>query len=107
MTAPDPRLGEIEARYRDCLSYNFGMRNADKLAHEDVPYLLAELRARDESLSGVADDASIEAAARAICAAEFPECSPSYAWGVQFEDGQAYYRALARAAVAAATGGGQ
>lgn len=35
------RLAEIEARRADCQTYNFGMRNADKLAKEDVPYLLA------------------------------------------------------------------
>jgi len=46
-------LPDIEARYRDCLTYNFGMRNADKLAHEDVPYILAELRKAREALASI------------------------------------------------------
>lgn len=38
------QLAEIEARRADCQTYNFGMRNADLLAKEDVPYLLALVR---------------------------------------------------------------
>lgn len=34
-------IAEIRARVDDCRTYNFGMRNADKLAKEDVPRLLA------------------------------------------------------------------
>jgi len=45
-----------------------------------------------------------ERVARAICAAEFPQVPPAYAWNVQFEDGQRHYREMARAALAAATG---
>jgi hypothetical protein len=41
-------LDEIRARVRDCATYNFGMRNADKLAHEDAPRLLAALHAIQE-----------------------------------------------------------
>ena len=47
------------------------------------------------------DDEANERAAKAICAAEFPEVSPTYAWNVQFEDGQNHYRNLARVALAA------
>jgi hypothetical protein len=38
------QLAAIEARRADCQTYNFGMRNANKLAHEDVPALLAMVR---------------------------------------------------------------
>ena len=38
-------LDMIQARVTDCATYNFGMRNADKLAHEDAPSLLAAARA--------------------------------------------------------------
>lgn len=37
-------LDAIEARIRDCKTYNFGLWNADKLAHEDAPAMLTELR---------------------------------------------------------------
>lgn len=36
-------LDEIKERIADCASYNFGMRNADQLAHEDAPRLVAAL----------------------------------------------------------------
>lgn len=39
------RLDEIKARADDCRSYNFGMRNADRLAHEDAPNMAAALTA--------------------------------------------------------------
>jgi hypothetical protein len=47
------RLAEIEARRADCQTYNFGMRNADKLAHEDVPYLLAMVREQRAAIERV------------------------------------------------------
>lgn len=37
-------LDAIEARIRDCKTYNFGLWNADKLAHDDAPAMLNELR---------------------------------------------------------------
>ena len=43
-------LDAIEARIHDCQSYNFGMRNANKLAHEDVPALLALVREQQAKL---------------------------------------------------------
>lgn len=45
---------------------------------------------------------AIEAAARAICAAQFPDVADAYAWNVQFEDGKEEYRAEAIAALSAA-----
>ena len=45
---------------------------------------------------------AIEAAARAICAAQFPDVADAYAWNVQFEDGKEEYRAEATAALSAA-----
>ena len=59
MTAVDPRVGEIEARSDDALMYE-GL-NASVYAElawasaRDVPYLLAELRKRDEALAAVAE----------------------------------------------------
>ena len=47
-------LDDIEARIRDCSTYNFGMHNANKLAHEDAPRLVAALKAvhqRDEAVN--------------------------------------------------------
>lgn len=37
-------LDAIAARIEDCKTYNFGLRNADRLAHEDAPAMLAEVR---------------------------------------------------------------
>lgn len=51
--------------------------------------------------AGTADEETVERVAKALCAAEFPEVSPVYAWNVQFEDGQNHYRKMARAALAA------
>lgn len=45
-------LDQIEARIRDCATYNFGTVNADKLAHEDAPALLARVRELEEVLAG-------------------------------------------------------
>lgn len=41
----DLDLDAIRARIADCQTYNFGMRNADQLAHVDAPALLAALDA--------------------------------------------------------------
>ena len=46
-------LDEIEARIRDCKTYNFGMRNADTLAHFDAPLLLAVVREQVAKLEAV------------------------------------------------------
>lgn len=46
--APALDLAAIERRIADCASYNFGMRDADQLAHVDAPALLAELRAAQQ-----------------------------------------------------------
>ena len=56
----DLDLSAIEARRADCQTYNFGMRNADKLAHEDVPALLAlvrEQQAKLDRVEALADEA--------------------------------------------------
>jgi len=47
------QLAEIEARQLDCQTYNFGMRKADQLAHDDVPYLLALAREQAAKLEAV------------------------------------------------------
>jgi hypothetical protein len=49
----DARLAEITARAADCLTYNFGLRNADKLAHDDVPYMLGVIAKQAAALAGV------------------------------------------------------
>lgn len=46
-------LDQIQRRINDCQSYKFGMRNADKLAHEDAPYLLALVRELEARLGRV------------------------------------------------------
>lgn len=38
-------LDEVDARVADCSTYNFGMRNADTVAHVDAPALSKALRA--------------------------------------------------------------
>ena len=45
-------LDAIEHRIRDCSTYTFGLRNADRLAKEDAPALLAALK---EARAGLAD----------------------------------------------------
>ena len=37
-------LDAIAHRIRDCSTYNFGLRNADRLAKEDAPALIAALK---------------------------------------------------------------
>lgn len=44
-TTMTANLDAIDARVRDCQTYNFGMRNADQLAHVDAPAMVAALRA--------------------------------------------------------------
>ena len=44
-------LDAIAHRIRDCSTYNFGLRNADRLAKEDAPALLAALK---EAQAGLA-----------------------------------------------------
>lgn len=51
MSTPD--LDAIQARITDCRTYNFGMRNADKLAHEDAPALLALARSQQAKIERV------------------------------------------------------
>jgi len=114
-------LPDIEARYRDCLTYNFGMRNADKLAHEDVPFLLAELRKAREALTDAGAKA-LEEAADAVAAqrdASNPDRTPDEAWSViDHRDGRFFGKTVAvrllrarakalRAAVDAAKGDGE
>ena len=43
-------LDGIQRRIADCETYNFGMRNADKLAKEDAPYLLAIVRKQQAAI---------------------------------------------------------
>jgi hypothetical protein len=57
-------LTEIESRIRDCRTYNFGMRAADQLAHEDAPALL------DQVKSLTAELAAANGAGRAAAIAE-------------------------------------
>ncbi|WNM72281.1 hypothetical protein SEA_GUSANITA_62 [Arthrobacter phage Gusanita] len=71
----------------------------EPLAHDFLGHQAETLHSL---LSHADDETAVERAAKALCASEFPEVSPSYAWGVQFEDGQNHYRELARAALAAA-----
>ena len=58
-------LDAIAHRIRDCSTYNFGLRNADRLAKEDAPALLAALK---EARAGLADawDAGASAGAASM-----------------------------------------
>ena len=54
MTAPDPRLGEIEARLAaDVAAYNDHGFIGDNQCMTDRDYLLTELRKRDRIIAGV------------------------------------------------------
>ena len=46
-------LQAIQARVEDCASYNFGMRNADQLAHVDAPDLLVALGQAEAERDGL------------------------------------------------------
>lgn len=63
MNAADPRVGDIQARLAKREDLNFIQRAVTEmqLMDEDIPYLLAQLRARDEALGRVVADAKSEA----------------------------------------------
>ena len=78
---------------------------ANVVDHEDHDEaVVAALAAADAVMF---DDSAVERAARSLCAAEFPEASPSYAWDVQFEDGQNHYRQMVRAVITALKDGAE
>lgn len=79
MTDVTTLLAGIKTRALDCSTYKFGMRNADKLAHDDVPRLVAAIEAV-EDLAKYLDTLA---------------------------EGDQHYAALFRAAVVAALGGGE
>jgi hypothetical protein len=75
----------------------------EDLEPEDREYAIAEAAAALDAADAVlVSDEAVERAAKALCAAEFPEVSPSSAWNVQFEDGQRHYREQARVVIVAA-----
>lgn len=45
-------IAEARALVADCATYNFGMRNADRLAHDVAPALISELEEAREVLAG-------------------------------------------------------
>lgn len=49
-------LDPIKARISDCATYNFGMHNADTLAKQDAPALVAEVERLRHQLSHVEVD---------------------------------------------------
>ena len=55
MTGVSERLDAIEARAANCRTYNFGMRAADKLAHEDVWALLDLARKQQAAIDALND----------------------------------------------------
>ena len=55
MTGVSERLDAIEARAANCRTYNFGMRAADKLAHEDVWDLLDLARKQQAAIDALND----------------------------------------------------
>jgi len=48
-------LEVIAARQRNCRTYNFGMRDANSLAHHDVPHLLSLVSDQQAALDRVAE----------------------------------------------------
>lgn len=52
MLTSEDRAG-IRARIENCRTYNFGMRDADRLAHEDADTLLAALAAVEAQLAAI------------------------------------------------------
>ena len=52
MLTSEDRAG-IRARIDNCRTYNFGMRDADRLAHEDADILLAALAAVEAQLAAI------------------------------------------------------
>lgn len=52
MTVDKP-LDAIKARIAGCRTYNFGMRYADQLAHEDAPKMTAALDAVEATAAGL------------------------------------------------------
>jgi hypothetical protein len=52
MLTSEDRAG-IRARIDNCRTYNFGMRDADRLAHEDAETLLAALGALEAQLAAI------------------------------------------------------
>ena len=46
-------LEVIAARQRNCRNYNFGLRDANSLAHNDIPYLLALVREQQAQIERV------------------------------------------------------
>ena len=52
MLTSEDRAG-IGARIDNCRTYNFGMRDADRLAHEDADILLAALAAVEAQLAAI------------------------------------------------------
>lgn len=55
-------LDAIGARVRGCATYNFGMRDANTLAHHDAPLLLGLARKQHSALEAVCDAISNAAA---------------------------------------------
>ena len=52
-------LDAIEHRIRDCSTYNFGLRNADRLAKEDAPALIAALKEARARVAAAWDEGSV------------------------------------------------
>jgi len=52
MLNSEDRAG-IRARIENCRTYNFGMRDADRLAHEDADTLLAALAAVEAQIAAI------------------------------------------------------
>lgn len=95
MTAPDPRLDEIQARAERAAEWSWSVRN---IADEDRAYLLAELRKAHEALERV------EGLAETLEASHFNENEFMSGRGSGFRIAGVRIRQTIRAAVAAAKG---
>ena len=71
-------LQAIEARIDDCASYNFGLRNADQLAHVDAPDLLIALRKAEAERDGLLAMVASHPDALRVAAASALEAAAEY-----------------------------
>ena len=62
----DAELDAIRTRIANCRTYNFGMRDANLLAHEDAAALLRDLRVARQQLALPVQDADLREKVRAI-----------------------------------------
>ncbi|AYN57844.1 hypothetical protein HOU49_gp57 [Arthrobacter phage Eileen] len=81
------KLDQIEERINYCRTYNFGMAKADKLAHDDAPALVGEVRRLRKALAGHLFDGESLSTREAIRAELLKELQAE-AWDRGFASGK-------------------